>query len=270
MSGGGRDLPAKLPLDRSALERVLARAAELQSTDGDADEPGLTDAQLVEIAKEVGLAPANLKQALAEERSRMPVHQDAGLSAAIFGAAGATAERTIAGRPEEHLAALEMLMQQEEGLAVRRRVGARTTWERAPGLIANLSRTFDLGGRGYHLTRADDVTVSVVPVDDSRTLVRLDASVASARTRTLEGLAVLLAILIASAGIGIWGLGIAPWAAAIAVLPYTVLGFLFARNHRRTVARAQLSLEQVLDRLERRDPPRPSLLGAITALPRKR
>jgi hypothetical protein len=270
MSDEGKNLPAKLPLDRSALERVLARAAELQAKDGDADEPGLTDAQLVEIAKEVGLAPANLKQALAEERSHGAVSADRGLSAVLFGAAGAVAERTVKGKPEEHLRALEALMQQEEGMSVKRRLGGRTTWERAPGLIANLSRTFDLGGRGYHLTRADEVSVTVVAVDETRSLVRLEASLESGRTRTVEGLAVLLAILAASAAVGVWGLGVALWAALLAALPYTVLGYLLARSHRRTVVRAQLSLEQVLDRIERHEMPRPSLLGAIASLPKKR
>jgi len=61
-----RDLPARL--DRSALERVLARAAELQAAELDPGEY-ISEERLLEIAKEVGLAPHHMRQALAEERT---------------------------------------------------------------------------------------------------------------------------------------------------------------------------------------------------------
>ena len=56
-------------LDRSGLERVLARAAELQSATGETPEQ-ITEAQLIELGKEVGLSAQHLRQALAEERTR--------------------------------------------------------------------------------------------------------------------------------------------------------------------------------------------------------
>ena len=64
--------PSNLPaarLDRASLERVLARAAELQGTSGDPVEE-FTEEQLLDLGKEVGLSPQNLRQALAEERTR--------------------------------------------------------------------------------------------------------------------------------------------------------------------------------------------------------
>jgi len=64
----GSNLPSAR-LDRSSLERVLARAAELQSTSGDTVEE-FTEEQLLELGREVGLSPQNLRQALAEERTR--------------------------------------------------------------------------------------------------------------------------------------------------------------------------------------------------------
>ena len=57
---------SKSPVTRGALERVLARAAELQSASGDAPESdAMTEAQLIELGKEVGLSPEHLRQALA-------------------------------------------------------------------------------------------------------------------------------------------------------------------------------------------------------------
>src|ERR1041384_3953030 len=74
-------------LDRSALERVLARAAELQGTASDVDpSEQFTEDQLIELGKEVGLSPQNLRQALAEERTRSIVPGDERrVAASVFG-----------------------------------------------------------------------------------------------------------------------------------------------------------------------------------------
>ena len=63
---------SKQPVSRLALERVLARAAELQGAAGDDSESreALTEGQIVELGKEVGLSAPFLRQALAEERAR--------------------------------------------------------------------------------------------------------------------------------------------------------------------------------------------------------
>ena len=51
------NLPAKPPpLDRAAIERVLARASELQASSANTDQSGLlTEAELLEIGKEAGV-----------------------------------------------------------------------------------------------------------------------------------------------------------------------------------------------------------------------
>ena len=55
------------PLDRAALERVLARATELQARLADAPDE-LTEKELLELGTEVGIPAEHLRQALAEER----------------------------------------------------------------------------------------------------------------------------------------------------------------------------------------------------------
>src|SRR5208283_2304861 len=79
----GDQRAAAVTLDRAALERVLARAAELQSAAGDDAEPteGLTDQQLLDVGREVGLPVTYLRQALAEERTRVRVPLERGLVA---------------------------------------------------------------------------------------------------------------------------------------------------------------------------------------------
>src|SRR5439155_26149417 len=112
--------PSPARLDRSALERVLARAAELQSAGG---EPGeeFTEDQLLELGREVGLSPQHLRQAMAEERTRSVIPADGGgISATLFGPGHARASRTVAGSPRDVLATIDTWMQRQELLQVKR------------------------------------------------------------------------------------------------------------------------------------------------------
>ena len=78
-------------LDRQALERVLARAAELQGAGAIPESSDLiSESQLLEIGSEVGIGSAMLNQALAEERTRVTVPEERGLVAQIAGASFAT------------------------------------------------------------------------------------------------------------------------------------------------------------------------------------
>src|SRR5687768_6075340 len=95
-------------LDRAAMERVLARAAELQMQSGDAD-PGdaLTESQLLELGSEVGIAPDVLRRALAEEHTRVMLPEEAGLAARVAGPAIVGAARVVDGAPAAVLATID-------------------------------------------------------------------------------------------------------------------------------------------------------------------
>src|SRR4051794_39681919 len=110
----GDNLPRRL--DRAALDRVLARAAELQSSFADAaDGSGmLSEEQIVELGKEAGLSPEHLRQAMAEERTRGAPPEERGISAMIFGPAHVGASRVVPGSPREILDAIDGWMQREE------------------------------------------------------------------------------------------------------------------------------------------------------------
>jgi hypothetical protein len=105
-------LPARQTLlDRQALERVLARASELQGAGVIPDSSDLiSESQLRDIANEVGLSPATVDQALAEERTRVNVPDERGLIAQIAGAGFATATRTVPGTPRDVLAVIDSWM----------------------------------------------------------------------------------------------------------------------------------------------------------------
>src|SRR4026207_1389768 len=136
--------PAGRPTLRGgpALERVLARAAELQGAGAIPESSDLiSESQLLEIGSEVGIGSAMLNQALAEERTRVTVPEERGLVAQIAGARFAKATRTVPGTPRGVLATIENLMQRDECLQVQRRFSDRITWVWQRGLFGKIRRT---------------------------------------------------------------------------------------------------------------------------------
>jgi hypothetical protein len=251
-------------LDRAALERVLARASELQAGTGDVGE-SMTEEQLIELGKEVGLSPEHVRQAIAEEATRVAVQQPEGTGpSGVFGPMTAWAQRVIAGSQADVLARIERYMQNEESLTVRRRFTDRVTWEARRDIVGSIRRGFGIGGRRYALARADETGATVVPVDNGRVLVRLDATFAESRRRSVLGGGSL-----AGAGL-VGGSGLVAVAASFpgSSMPIAMLiggawaamggaGFAaVAKSYRSSVKHAQLALEQALDRLEHGEPPR--------------
>ncbi|PYO77107.1 MAG: hypothetical protein DMD63_12070 [Gemmatimonadetes bacterium] len=262
------------PLDRQALERVLARAAELQGASAMPESGDLiTESQLLEIGNEVGLAPAVLNQALAEERTRINVPEERGLVAQIAGAGFASATRTVPGTPRDILATIDSWMQRDECLQVQRRFADRITWEPQRGLFGKLRRTVNVSGHGYYLMDAGQVSATVLAVDASRVVVRLDADIHASRARRVGIGGFVTAMGAAASGIVGLGLVIAHLplfiAAGAAVLPFagsTFAGYKVARTHRGVLSSVQLALEQILDRLEHGEFERSAgLLGALAS-----
>ena len=261
-------------LDRAALERVLARATELQAGTGEAGE-SMTEEQLIELGKEVGLSPEHVRQAIAEEATRVAVQQPPAGGSGVFGPTMAWAQRVITGSQSDVLARIDRYMQQEESLTVRRRFTDRVTWEARRDMVGSIKRGFGIGGRRYALARADETGATVVPVDSGRVLVRLDATFADSRRRSVLGGGSL-----AGAGV-VGGGGLVAVAATFpgSSMPIAMLiggvwaamggaGFAaIARSYRSGVNQAQLALEQALDRLEHPEPPRrESLFDVISSV----
>jgi hypothetical protein len=259
--------PSHLParIDRAAVDRVLARALELQASGSpDAQAEQLTETQLLELAKEVGLDPTNLRQALAEERTRVALPEERGLLASLFGGASASAQRTVSGTPAQVLKALDDWMQRQECLAVQRYHGSeRIVWESRRGLAEALRRR--ISARGQALARASDVSATAIAMENGRVLVRLDARLHGYRAMMAnQGAAFTGAGLVAGGIVAV----LSPFllAAAVPVAVLAPVGFATGRaSHRRTMDRAQLALEQVLDRLERGEAGRPPTLLSMLA-----
>jgi hypothetical protein len=239
-----------MSLDRSAIERVLARAAELQSQHSAEPTGGLSDAQVLELGKEVGLSAEALQQAMAEERGRVVGTSPRGVAGAWFGHSQYSATRVVAGTPQSVLAALDAHLRGELPFEVKRRFPDRLMWEPKGGFLDGVRMTLGVRAEGGDLVLAEEVSALVVAVDGARTHVRLDASIAGRRRNAARASAVV-------AG----GSAFAAWAlAALSVSPVVTLtlagsvaalGLLVPkRNYAGTAERVELALFQVLDRLE--------------------
>lgn len=259
MASDPSNLPSRqVPLDPATIERVLARAAELQaSSGGDDGEEKLSESQLIEIGKEVGINPTTLTQALAEERMRVAVAPDQSLLSSITGPAVTTASRAVRGTPADVLASLDSMMQKDECLQVQRRFPDRITWEPRAGWLGVLQRGMNLSGRGYYLCRSSQVAATVVPIEGGRVLVRLDADLSESRASRLKVGGVLFTGGLFSGG-AVGGAAVLAHVAVVAAAGFAALPLLVgaaaayevSKRHRQFAMRAQLALEQTLDRLE--------------------
>ena len=154
---------------------------------------------------------------------------------------------------------------------MQRRFAERITWEPQRGVFAALKRGMNAGGRGYHLMRATQVSATVLPVDERRVVVRLDADLSASRKTRLE-----IGALLGGGGLlGAAGLGFALTIASVPFLLVAALGavpilaggaagYYVVGAHKNLLSCAQLALEQILDRLEHREMSRPQ--GLLSSL----
>ncbi|HEY8310748.1 MAG TPA: hypothetical protein VIG47_09330 [Gemmatimonadaceae bacterium] len=255
-------------LDRRAVERVLARAAELQGIGGgEPDSDAITEERLLDIAKEAGLTLTSVRQAMAEERTRIhsDTDDDSRWLVRVAGPNTVSASRTIAGEPEAIISYLDASMQRDECMQVQRRFADRVTWEARNDWVAAVKRGFRAGGRSYQLSRARQIAATVVPIDEKRSLVRLDADLATSRTTVVRAGGAVTATGVVAGGTFVTLASVAHVALGIAVgvaaLPVAMAGtgaYLILRRHHGFAERMTLALEQVLDRLEYGETRRPA------------
>jgi hypothetical protein len=237
-------------LDRAALERVLARAAELQSRDTGELGATLTDDQILELGKEVGLAPDALRQAIAEERGKVVLPDERGAIGSWFGAATISASRIVPGTIDAVLEAIDTAMRGNLPFDISRRFPDRMQWTPRRGFFDLMRSQLSRSAEGADLRFADEVAASVVSVNEQRVHVRLDAMLDAARHRAVSQAATaaagggVLAFMVAITGAGL------PFAIPVFAAG-TAGGAYFARDrYRRMAIRVGVALEQLLDRLE--------------------
>jgi hypothetical protein len=242
------DLPApRLP--RAALERVLLRAAELHTAASDVPE-AMTEADLLALADEVGISSLAVKQALAEEMTRIALPEERGLMATLAGPARFSATRVVTGQAKEVLERIDRAFQRDENLMERRRFPDRIVWGARGGFAGAVRELVRLDGRGFPLARTDEVSATAIQVEPTRVHVRLETALVERRSSAMRsalagivsGSALSTVLLLVSV--------FAPLAIASGAVLATAVPMIARRRYRRSARAAQLSIEQALDRLE--------------------
>ena len=266
-------------IERAALERVLARATELQTTNTESPE-GISEARLIEIGREVGIPPEHLRLALAEERSRSPYAEaEHGPLLDGLGVVQISAQRSVPGAPAELLARIDAWMKREEGLDSNRRLPNRLSWSPRNGPLTFIYNAMGRNGRSMELVRTDEVSATVTAIDAARTVVRFDADLTKLRRsqrNVMLGVGVALnTAVFATVSIPVLILGgasgnmatVLPGMAILAGLQ-AVAGYglwrMLKGQYRKTLARMHQKLEQLLDNAEHGGmAARPTLIGQL-------
>jgi len=265
------------PIDRAALDRIIHRAAELQTAEREIGE-GLTPDQVLALGREVGIPGRYLQQALLEERARIVEAGPGGFLSRTVGPAAIAAQRVVRGEREMIEATLIGWLEKNELFSVQRHQPGRITLEPTGGFQSAYRRAVGaVGGskRPIMLARADTVSGTVLELEPGYCNVALTATARKARGESVGGSAAL-----ASAGV----VGTGVLAAVGAVLPVVLiplpvalgLGYIALRRYGPVVARIQLGLERALDHLEHGNraerhlpPPPPRLLDLLANEVRK-
>ena len=173
-------------LTSDQVAQVLRRAAELDAliaTPGDDDgyDPGAVE----EAAREVGLSPAAVRQAVAELRvGALPAPDADRRPARPVRSRMVTQQRMVEVPPASVHATVDRFMRTQM-FELRRRAGDRSLYRPRSDLIASLRRGLDFAGA----IRLDGLrTVSVTAVEaDELTLVRVEAELATSRANAVAG-----------------------------------------------------------------------------------
>jgi hypothetical protein len=233
-------------ISREALDRIVQRAAELQTGEREIGD-GLTEPELLALGQDVGIPARYLKQALLEERTRL-LDEHRGWT--LAGPPQLAAQRVVPGDRVAVEGALSHWMENQELLRVKRRYPDRTTWEPQVGFFVSMQRGLKAGGKGYALTRPVEISGQVTPLESGFCHVRLAADVRNLRAARIGAAAGLVSAGAVGTAVAIVIGVLLPLAALPAVL-FAVGAMPVLTAHRGQNEKVQVALEQVLDRLER-------------------
>ena len=242
-------VPARI--DRAGLERIIRRAAELQTAEREIGETLSAD-ELISLGREVGIPVRYLQQALLEERSPQGTPTAPGIMDRVAGPGQITAQRVVP--VEADLAEQQLIrwMERNELFCIQRQQRGRITWEPLSGFQAAVRRSaaaLGAGKRPFMLSRAAIVAATFLPLESGYCHVTLSADARKVRTGYV------------ASGTALAGAGAASTAAMVALgallpvallpLPFAAgIGYAVLRRYGPTVARIQLGLERALDALE--------------------
>jgi hypothetical protein len=241
--------PARI--DRAALERIIQRAAELQTAEQEIGD-SLTSDELIALGREVGIPGRYLQQALLEERTRLGPNGASNLFGRVAGPGQITAQRVVTGDPHTVEQDLLRWIERNELFCVQRQQAGRITWEPLGGMQAAIRRStaaLGSGKRPFMLSRAATISATVIGLESGYSHVTLSADTRNVRNEYMGAGA-------AFAGVGVAGTAILVALGAllpVALLPLPIAlgaGYGVVRRYGPAVTRIHLGLERALDFLE--------------------
>ena len=261
--------PARI--DRAALERIIQRAAELQTAEHPTGEI-LTADEVMALGKDVGIPQRYLQQAMLEERTRVTVADPSGLLDKMAGPAAVTAQRVVQGDPDSTQRALIAYMEENELCCIQREQPGRVSWEPLGGFQAAIRRSsaaFGKSKRLYMLDKVDSIVAVFVPLEAGYTHVTITAETRKDRGAFIGGGVAFGSVGIAAAAALLVMGAFAPIAIA-PIVAGSAAGWGVMRQYRPRAERVLLGLERALDHLERGSvkpqhqiPPKPQGLSSL-------
>jgi len=245
------EVPSKF--DRTQLERILQRAAELQASEKDPGEE-LSRPELVALGREVGIPTKHLEQAMLEEQTRLPDQKLESFWDHAAGPARVAAMRVVRGEVAQVEQAMVAYMEEHELLSIARQGSGRVVWEPLGGFNAAMKRSKAVLGGGskpFMLAQALGVTATLTPLESGYVHLSLEADVREARGRYVGGAVALTSLGLAGGLVA--GALLTPLAALAPIPLGLALGWSILKRYAPVYQRVQMGLERALDHAERGD-----------------
>lgn len=241
-------------LSRREFDEVIRRATELASADPEALESGLSEAEVLRIAGEVGLPERHVRRALSEVRSSPPPRSPL---QALFGPPVISAYRIVPGTRDQLAQTLdEFLVAGRLLQPVRQGKDVMVYWP-AVDWASQIARAASSTSRRYYIASAKRVEIRLRDIGSDRTAVEMDVDPGT-QGNNLGGAITGGLVAGAGAGVGLTLLGATVAPIGLAALVGTAVGggvlfgilWLVGRHQRRQNQEVKLELEGVLDDLE--------------------
>lgn len=215
-----------MELDRTAVERVLRRAGQLDRQHEAGDR--VSETAVLEAAAEVGLDGDAVRVALAIERLGPPPTRTA--TDRLFGPPVVGGERVVGVPADEALDRLDDLLVREHQLRPTRARGQVREWRRKDGPIGSLQRAAKSLAGDATLSKARRVEAAASAVDGERTVLRVAVDRSKERSGIVAGSAVAGGVVLS--GTVVAGIVLSPFVLAAAPLAALAAGGVARVGHR--------------------------------------
>lgn len=166
----------------------MRRAAEIQNKRGNPGSQLLTEEEVVEIGRQVGLEPGHVRRAMAEvhAESLAPIPPPGNrILDLIAGDSRVEVRRVVAGDPTLIQQQIEMQLRNREKLTALRCRPTRSVWEASGGAMDRLERFMDFSGKEYALAETRQVDLAVAEIEPGWSLVTIAADIGNKREEVL-------------------------------------------------------------------------------------